>query len=190
MTLLWKWIVVFWVICTVISYAVPSQFFDTIQTLGYADSPGYGVATAVLFAVALITLIRFPFRMHLPAVVAGSTAITAILFIIGHIIFASNTVVGAGIFAFSLMYGLMTIRLGSLYGEDISATKTSSNIHLSQAVEFLVVYVVMMIKLLPIQVLQDIGLFLIGIWHREKPVVDQLIRDLSSLFQSVMEAIF
>ncbi|MBW1801820.1 MAG: hypothetical protein JRJ85_13940, partial [Deltaproteobacteria bacterium] len=138
----------------------------------------------------LIILIRLPFRMRLPAMVAGSTAVTAILFIIGHIVFASNKAIGLGIFAFSLLFAFFTIRMGSLYGEEISATKTSSNIHLSQAIEFLVMYVVMMIKLLPIQVLGDIGRFMLGLWYKEKPVVDQLIRDLSQLFQSVMGSIF
>ena len=174
----------------VITYAFPIQFFEHIQTFTYVSSHSYRVASSVLFFVALITLICFPFRMRLPAVVAGSTAITAVLVIFGQILFNSDKSIGLGIFAFALFNGLINIKVGSLYGEDISATKKSSSIHLSQAVEFLVVYVGMMIKLLPIQVLRDMGLFLIGLWNAEKPILDQLIRDSSQLIKRVLESIF
>ena len=174
----------------VITYALPIQFFEHIQTFTYVNSHSYRVASSVLFFVALITLICFPFRMHLPAVVAGSTAITAVLFIIGQIVFNSDKSIGLGIFAFSLFHGLINIRVGSLYGEDISTTKESSNIHLSQAVEFLVLYVMMMIKLLPIQILREIGLFMLRRLHAEKPILDQLIMDFSQLFKNFIESIF
>jgi len=190
MTRLWKWIVVFWVICAGFPYAVPSHFFNHIRTPMYGDSTGYRVTSAVLFAVTLITLIRFLFRMHLPAAVAGITAITAILFVVGHIVYTSHTSTGLVVFAFSLFLGFLAKRAGSLYGEEISATKESSNIHLSQSAEFLVVYLVMMIKLLPNQGLREIAMFLLRIWHYLKPLVDQLSKDISALFHRVTGLIF
>ena len=186
MVRLWIWIVVFWVICIGLLYAVPSYFFDIIGTPRFGEATGYGVASAVLFALALITLIRFPFKGHLPAFIAGNTAITALLVIAGHILFTFNNTMGIAIFALSVFHGFLVIRLGSTYGEEISTTKESANIHLSQATEFLMVYIAAMIKLLPDQGLRDILLFLLRLWHDAMPLVEQIGRDLSHLLERVI----
>ena len=190
MTRLWRWIVVFWVICIGLPFAVPSHLFDLIRTPWYGDSAGFRAASAVIFTVALILLIRFPFRTRLPAVVAGGTAITAMLFVAGQIVYISDNSIGLGFFALSLFLGLLVIRAGYLYGEEISTTMESSNIHLSQAAEFLVVYLVTMIKFLPDQGMRDIGLFLLRILRDARPIVDQISRDFSQLLNRIMESIF
>ena len=87
MVQLWKWIIIYWVICVGILYAVPSRFFDFIPTPWYGATEGYRLAAAVSIGVTLITLIRLPFKLRLPAFVAGSTAIVATLFILSQIIF-------------------------------------------------------------------------------------------------------
>ena len=156
--------------------------FDIIHTPGFGDSTGYRAVSAVIFVVGLITLIRFLFKFNLPALVSGATAITAILFIAGHIVHTENPSIGLCIFSFALFFGLLVKRAGSLYAEEISATKESSNVHLSQALEFLLVYSMMMIKLLPVQVLWGIWQSLLRSWHNLQPLLEQIKNDLFKLF--------
>ena len=181
MTRLWRWIIFFWIISIGIPYGIPNHFFEIIHAPEFGDSTGYRLVSAVLFVVGLITLIRFLFKFNLPALVSGSTAMAAVLFIIGHIVLTSNDAIGLCIFAFALFFGLLVKRAGSLYAEDISATKESSSIHLSQAAEFLLVYVMMMMKLLPIQMLWGVWQSLQRVWHSLQPLLDQVRNDLFKL---------
>ena len=190
MAQLWKWIIIYWVICIGILYAVPIHYFDLIPTPWYGATSGYRMTAAVLIAVTLVTLIRLPFKMRLSAFVAGSTAMMATLFISSQIVFTFNRAIGMGIFIFSLFLGFLSFKAGSLYGEEISATKDSSKVHMSQAAELLGVYVAMMIRLLGSKVLRDYWAILQKIWRDLKPFIDQLIRDISQYIDGIIGKIF
>jgi hypothetical protein len=118
--------------------------------------------------------------------VAGSTAVTALLFILGHIVYFSDPTMGLGLFALALFFGVLNVRVGFLYGEEISATKESSHIHLSQAVEFLIIYAGLMMTLLPSEILGEVwqslrGLVLV-VWQDLRPILVQAWQDVIGLF--------